>query len=435
MPLDDFRPSTAQAEPFFATLRGQIGRTRRTSLWIAEPLTQEDQIVQAIDDASPTKWHLAHTTWFFEEMVLKPFDPAYRVFDDRFGYCFNSYYETAGPRHPRPKRSLLTRPRHDEVMAYRRHIDEALATFFDRGGNGQPPEALRLIELGIHHEQQHQELMLTDCLAAFAGNPLRPAYREEEHAAHGKQAAADLEWVSFAGGIFPVGHDGEGFAFDNEGPRHDQLMRPFRLANRLVTNGEWLDFMEDGGYETPTLWLSDGWATVRREGWEAPLYWEMRAGVWHQMGLRGLQPVDPARPVCHVSYYEADAFARWAGKRLPTEFEWEVAAKSLPLDGNILSRKALRPLPASTGEGGLQQMIGDVWEWTGSAYLAFPGFRPAEGAVGEYNGKFMCNQFVLKGGSCVTPEGHIRRSYRNFFYPHQRWQFTGLRLADDGAAR
>ncbi|MGB0086694.1 MAG: ergothioneine biosynthesis protein EgtB [Rhodomicrobiaceae bacterium] len=432
MPLDDFGRSGAPAEGSLAGLLEQLRRTRQTSLWIAEPLTEEDQIVQAMEDASPTKWHLAHTTWFFEEMVLKPYDPAYRVFDDRFGYCFNSYYETAGPRHPRPKRGLLTRPRHDEVIGYRRHIDAALDAFFNRGANGQPPRALRLIELGIHHEQQHQELMLTDCLAAFAGNPLRPAYREEASSPNGTTPAEPL-WMAFDGGIFPVGHDGEGFAFDNEGPHHDQLIRPFRLANRLVANAEWLAFMADGGYETPTLWLADGWATVGREGWEAPLYWEMRDGGWHQMGLRGLKPVDPARPVCHVSYYEADAFARWAGKRLPTEFEWEVAAAAVPLDGNMLSRKTLRPEAAASGERGLRQMIGDVWEWTGSAYLPYPGFKPAEGAVGEYNGKFMCNQFVLKGGSCVTPEGHVRRTYRNFFYPYQRWQFTGLRLADDGA--
>lgn len=431
MPLDDFKP----ADPTFGNqpnLRGKLARTRQTSGWIAEPLTEEDQIVQAMEDASPTKWHLAHTTWFFEELVLKPHDPAYRIFDERFGYCFNSYYETIGARHPRPQRSLLTRPRHDEVMAYRAYVDEALETFFDRGGNGPSPEALSLIELGINHEQQHQELMLTDCLAAFAGNPLRPAYREAAALGDGGKAP-ELRWIAHEGGIAPVGHDGTGFAYDNEGPRHDQLIRPFRLANRLVTNAEWMDFMADGGYANSLLWLADGWATVGREGWEAPLYWEQRDGAWHQMGLRGLLPVDPARPVCHVSFYEADAFARWAGKRLPTEFEWEVAAAGQSLEGNILSREALRPEAARSGESGLRQMIGDVWEWTASAYLAFPGFKPVGGAVGEYNGKFMCNQFVLKGGSCVTPEGHIRRTYRNFFYPHQRWQFTGLRLADDGA--
>ena len=433
MPLDNLEPSSETAEPTVGGLQEKLFRTRQTSLQIADPLTEEDQIVQSMEDASPTKWHLAHTTWFFEEIVLKPHDADYRIFDDRFGYCFNSYYETVGPRQPRPKRSLLTRPRHDEVMSYRAHVDAALENFLGRDGNGPSPEALKLIELGVHHEQQHQELMFTDLLSAFAGNPLRPAYRQGTTGINCNKNA-DLDWISFDGGVLPVGHEGDGFSYDNEGPHHEQLIRPFRLANRLVTNGEWLSFMSDGGYETSTLWLSDGWATVQTEGWDAPLYWEKRNGQWYQMGLHGLQLVDASRPVCHISYYEADAFARWAGKRLPTEFEWEVAAQGQSLDGNILSRDALRPEPARLDAKGLQQMIGDVWEWTGSAYLAYPGFKPAEGAIGEYNGKFMCNQFVLKGGSCVTPEGHIRRTYRNFFYPHQRWQFSGLRLADDGGA-
>jgi ergothioneine biosynthesis protein EgtB len=430
MPLDDLKLAAKATEPSAIKLRDSLFATRRTSLQIAAPLTVEDQIVQAMEDASPTKWHLAHTTWFFEEIVLKPHDPSYFVFDGRFGYCFNSYYETVGPRQPRPKRSLLTRPRHDEVMLYRAHVDDGLERFL---GGAPSPDALKLIELGVHHEQQHQELMFTDLLSAFAGNPIRPAYLEGAAAINCTKIAY-LTWIAFEGGIQQAGHDGEGFAYDNETPRHDQLIRPFRLANRLVTNGEWLEFMADGGYETSTLWLADGWATVQNEGWNAPLYWDKRNGQWYQMGLAGLQLIDASRPVCHVSYYEADAFARWAGKRLPTEFEWEIAARDQPLQGNILSRKALRPEPARPDEDGLQQMIGDVWEWTGSAYLPYPGFKPAEGAVGEYNGKFMCNQFVLKGGSCVTPEGHIRRTYRNFFYPHQRWQFTGLRLADDGGA-
>jgi ergothioneine biosynthesis protein EgtB len=288
-------------------------------------------------------------------------------------------------------------------------------------------------ELGINHEQQHQELMFTDIHALFAGNPLRPAYRPAEAGDDVSRAAAKLEWKAFPGGICEIGHAGADFAYDNEGPRHQQLLRPFRLANRLVTNGEWLEFMADGGYRTPTLWLSDGWATVNREGWEAPLYWEQRDGAWRQMTLLGLMPVAAARPVTHVSYYEADAFARWSGKRLPTEFEWEAAAvDGLPIEGNMLGGDRLVPQPARKNAVGLQQMFGDVWEWTASAYLPYPGFKAAAGAVGEYNGKFMCNQFVLRGGSCVTPEGHVRRTYRNFFYPHQRWQFTGLRLADDG---
>jgi ergothioneine biosynthesis protein EgtB len=428
MPLDDL--VLASTGHPVSSLRGRLAQTRAMSLRIADPLTEEDQIVQAMEDASPTKWHLAHTTWFFEEFVLKPYDRAYKVYDERFNYCFNSYYENAGPRHPRPKRSLLTRPTHEEVIAYRHHIDRALDNFFDRGGNGPVPEALALIELGINHEQQHQELMLTDVLAAFAGNPLRPAYRAAEEDDNGR-SAPEVEFLHFAGGIFDVGHDGEGFFYDNEGPRHQQLLRPFRLANRLVTNGEWLEFMAAGGYATATLWLSDGWATVNREGWEAPLYWEQRDGAWHQMTLRGLLPVSPAKPVSHVSYYEADAFARWAGKRLPTEFEWEVAAETLPVEGNMLGVDRLMPVPARRNAEGLQQMFGDVWEWTSSAYSPYPGFKTAPGAVGEYNGKFMVNQFVLRGGSCVTADGHVRRTYRNFFYPHQRWQFMGLRLADD----
>ena len=431
MPLDDL--VLASVDHPASSLRGRLAQTRAASLRIAEPLTEEDQIVQAMEDASPTKWHLAHTTWFFEEFVLKPYDRAYKPYDERFNYCFNSYYENAGPRHPRPKRSLLTRPTHEEVIAYRHHIDRALDNFFDRGGNGPAPEALALIELGINHEQQHQELMSTDVLAVFAGNPLRPAYRPADDEDNGR-SAPEMEFLHFPGGIFDIGHDGEGFFYDNEGPHHQQLLRPFRLANRLVTNGEWLEFMAAGGYSTATLWLSDGWATLNREGWEAPLYWEQRDGAWHQMTLHGLQPVSPAKPVTHVSYYEADAFARWAGKRLPTEFEWEIAAENLPVEGNFLGADRLTPMPARRNVEGLQQMFGDVWEWTSSAYSPYPGFKTAPGAVGEYNGKFMVNQLVLRGGSCVTPDGHVRRTYRNFFYPHQRWQFMGLRLADDGGS-
>jgi len=434
MPLDDVPPPSQKSETQALGLPERLFQTRETSRWIADPLSDEDQIVQAMEDASPTKWHLAHTTWFFEEMVLKPFDPSYEEFDARFNYCFNSYYELAGPRHPRPRRSLLTRPPIDEVKAYRAHIDQSLERFLGEHPSDEMPEARDLIELGIHHEQQHQELMFTDILAAFAGNPLRPVYRTPDGGSSSRTDVSDPGWTAFDGGIFTVGHDGDGFAYDNEGPRHEQLVRPFSLANRLVTNGEWLAFMDDGGYSTPTLWLSDGWATVQNEGWEVPLYWEQQDGRWHQMTLGGLLPVDPSRPVCHVSYYEADAFARWAGKRLPTEFEWEVAAKDRPIEGNLLNKKALRPEAARGSGEQLQQMIGDLWEWTASHYSPYPGFKPAAGAIGEYNGKFMCNQFVLRGGSCVTPDRHIRRSYRNFFYPHQRWQFAGLRLADDGGA-
>ena len=409
-----------------ALLRERLVATRALSSELANPLSDEDQVVQVMDDASPTKWHLAHTTWFFEAFLLKRFLAGYRVFDERFEYCFNSYYESVGPRHPRPKRGLLTRPAAQDVRAYRDFVDAALDLLFD---TELTPEAAQLIELGINHEQQHQELLLTDILSLFAAEPLKPAYCEI-----GRGAAAGnsgpLTWLSFDGGTFAVGHDGEGFAYDNEGPRHEELIRPFKLANRCVTNAEWIEFIADGGYASPTLWLADGWNTVRAQDWRAPLYFEQAEGGSAQMSLNGFRPIDPSAPVTHVSYYEADAFARWAGCRLPTEFEWEVAAETVPLKGRDLGHGRLQPIAAESGAGP-KQMIGDVWEWTGSAYQPYPGFKAAPGAVGEYNGKFMCNQFVLRGGSCATPEGHIRRTYRNFFYPHQRWQFTGLRLAQD----
>jgi ergothioneine biosynthesis protein EgtB len=408
------------------SLHRRLIETRALSTELARPLSDEDQVVQAMDDASPTKWHLAHTTWFFEAFVLKRFLPAYRAFDERFEYCFNSYYESVGPRHPRAKRGLLTRPSGEEVRAYRAFVDEALGRLFDRD---LAREAAELVELGINHEQQHQELLLTDILALFAAEPLKPAYREANPGTVIGEVAS-LDFVPFDGGIFEVGHDGKGFAYDNEGPAHEELIRPFKLASRLVTNAEWIEFIEDGGYETPTLWLADGWNTVNTQDWEGPLYFEHGDGGYLQMSLNGFRPVDPAAPVTHVSYYEADAFARWAGHRLPSEFEWEVAAASLPVEGRTLGDGHLRAMPAKAGPG-LQQMFGDVWECTGSAYLPYPGFKAAPGAVGEYNGKFMCNQFVLRGGSCVTPKGHVRRTYRNFFYPHQRWQFMGLRLAGD----
>jgi ergothioneine biosynthesis protein EgtB len=408
------------------SLRDRLFETRRLSSDLAAPLTDEDQVVQANDDASPTKWHLAHTTWFFEAFLLKRFLPGYRVFDERFEYCFNSYYESVGARQPRAKRGLLTRPSAQEVRDYREFVDAALARLCDRE---LTPEAAELIELGINHEQQHQELLLTDILALFAAEPLKPAYHEADPGV-GAGDAAPLAWVSCDGGVFEVGHDGNGFAYDNEGPRHEALIRPFKLAERCVTNAEWAEFIKDGGYATPTVWLADGWNTVKSQEWNGPLYAEEAEGGVMQMSLKGFRPVDPAAPVTHVSYYEADAFARWAGYRLPTEFEWEVASASVKVEGRMLGAGHLRPMPAKTGAG-LKQMFGDVWEWTASAYLPYPGFKAAPGAVGEYNGKFMCSQLVLRGGSCATPEGHVRRTYRNFFYPHQRWQFTGLRLAQD----
>jgi ergothioneine biosynthesis protein EgtB len=422
MPLDDRPGRSPGAEDRQLKLSSRLFATRRLSLALAAPLSAEDQAVQAHDDASPAKWHLAHTTWFFEELVLKPYLLGYEDFDARFAYCFNSYYESLGDRHPRPRRGLLTRPSADEVRAYRAHVDVCLERL---AADELPNDALALIEIGINHEQQHQELMLTDILALFAANPLRPAYEEAREAlVFGGAPAAP--WRTIAGGVREIGHREPGFAYDNEGPAHQALLRDFRICDRLVTNGEWLAFMEAGGYATPSLWLSDGWATVQRENWEAPEYWERRDGAWLQMTLHGLRAVEESRPVTHVSYYEADAFARFAGKRLPTEFEWEAAAdgeaEPSPNPAHLL------PAPAVSGASGF---FGAVWQWTQSAYLPYPGYRPATGALGEYNGKFMCNQMVLRGSSFATPAGHSRRTYRNFFYPHQRWQFMGLRLADD----
>jgi ergothioneine biosynthesis protein EgtB len=422
MPLDDHPSGVVPADCRQEKLAAALSKTRALSLEIAKPLSAEDQTVQAHEDASPAKWHLAHTSWFFEELVLKAALPGYRVFDERFGFCFNSYYESLGPRHPRPERGLLTRPSAREVQAYRVHIDENLQALLARP---LPQEALDVIETGINHEQQHQELMLTDILALFAANPLRPVYRKTAEGPAGAQLPPEGHWRPISGGIYTIGHRGAAFAYDNEAPSHEVLLRDFKIFTREVTNGEWLAFMEAGGYSDPSLWLADGWAAVQREQWRAPGYWEERDGAWHQMSLHGLLAVEPLRPVTHVSYYEADAFARWAGYRLPTEFEWEAAslaeAEPAPLD---LAR--LRPAPASSGS---PARCGNVWEWTQSAYSPYPGYKPASGALGEYNGKFMCNQLVLRGGSVATPDHHSRPTYRNFFYPHQRWQFMGLRLA------
>ncbi len=408
-------------------LATRLFETRNLSLELAAPLSPEDVVVQAMDDASPTKWHLAHVTWFFENFVLKPYLQGYQIFDDTFNYCFNSYYESQGPRHPRPKRGLLTRPSIDRVFAYRAHVDEALQTLMS--GDDATGEVARLIEIGINHEQQHQELLLTDILALFAANPLRAAYQASPSGLDFSEPDP-VQWITYEGGIRSVGHRGDGYSWDNELPSHDALVHPFQLADRLVTNSEWLAFIADGGYQTASLWLADGWTTIHQNDWRAPLYWEERDGSWFQMSLQGLLPIVPSEPVRHVSYYEADAFARWAGKRLPTEFEWEVAAQAEPADRG-LDVGILRPRRAATRKGQPTQFYGDVWQWTSSAYLSYPGYRPPVGAIGEYNGKFMVSQHVLRGSSCVTPKGHSRPTYRNFFYPHQRWQFLGLRLASE----
>jgi ergothioneine biosynthesis protein EgtB len=412
------------------SLSERLFEARRLSLKLARGLNAEDMTVQAMDDASPTKWHLAHTTWFFETMLLIPYLENYAVFDESFNYCFNSYYESLGSRHPRPKRGLLTRPSSETVRAYRAYVDNWLEKLCSAGFTPES-EVARVIEIGINHEKQHQELMLTDILALFAANPLRPAYRPPRPYPDSGEPES-LRWIAYEGDVYEVGHAGEGFAWDNETPRHRQFIHPFRLADRLVTNAEWLAFIEDGGYRTFSLWLSDGWTIVNREGWQAPLYWEERDGQWLTMTFEGMQSVDRTAPVAHVSYYEADAFARWAGHRLPTEFEWEIAAKGAERRENNLISGTLRPLPSRSSRNGKpSQMFGDVWQWTQSAYLPYPGYRAPQGALGEYNGKFMVGQQVLRGASCVTPEGHMRATYRNFFYPHQRWQFTGLRLASE----
>jgi ergothioneine biosynthesis protein EgtB len=404
------------------------GFVRRASQSLSASLSESDATVQSMPDASPSKWHLAHTSWFFETMVLRPHCIGYRVFDENFDFLFNSYYESVGARQPRPLRGMLTRPSLETVHAYRAHVDAAMERFLVT----QPAERVTsLIELGCHHEQQHQELLLTDILHLFAQSPLRPAYKAPEPLVVDTGGLTAPLYKSFDAGLIEIGHAGAQFAFDCEGPRHRVFIEPFRLADRLVSNREWLDFIADGGYQTPLLWLSAGWAKVCEERWQMPLYWEKKGSGYWTMTLRGAQPVDPAAPVTHVSYFEADAFAAWAGKRLATEAEWEHAALSMPVEGNFVESGRLRPKPAQVGGVGVRQMFGDVWEWTRSAFLPYPRFRAAAGAVGEYNGKFMSGQFVLRGGSCVTPVSHMRASYRNFFPPEARWQFSGVRLAED----
>jgi ergothioneine biosynthesis protein EgtB len=383
-------------------------------------------MLQSMEDASPAKWHLAHTTWFFEEFILKPHVKDYSSPDERFAFLFNSYYVQAGPRHARSRRGLISRPDGAEVFAYRDHVDAAMRALMaeDQRDAARIGE---LVELGCHHEMQHQELLVTDLLHGLSHNPLLPAFRAPEPVP--LVSEQPHSWMRHDGGLVEIGHGAGGFAYDCEGPRHSAFLRPYKLASRPVTNRDWIAFIEAGGYRTATLWLSDGWSTCEREEWDAPLYWWRQDGEWWTFTLRGAQPVNLDAPVVHVSYYEADAFARFAGKRLPTETEWETAARERPIDGNFLDDNVLRPLPGTDASG--EQFWGDVWEWTQSPFTPYPGFRPAEGAVGEYNGKFMCNQFVLRGGSCATPKAQMRASYRTFFYPHQRWQMLGLRLADD----
>ncbi len=409
-------------------LLGAYREVRSTTEGLIEPLEIEDMVVQAMPDASPTKWHLAHTSWFFETLVLGRVT-GYEPFDPRYAELFNSYYESLGEPYPRDSRGLLSRPTVSEVLDYRRHVDQGMAEVLESCGGERFEELAPIVTIGLNHEQQHQELLLMDVKQVLARNPLRPAYRK---LARGSSACVPpMEWQAFEGGLVRVGNSAPGFAYDNEGPAHTVYLRPFELAPRPVTNGEYRAFIADGGYRRPELWLSDGWSLVQREGWQAPLYWETDGARWRVMTLGGLREVVAGEPVCHVSFYEADAYARWSGYRLPSEHEWEHAAGEPTSPGTLLEDGRFHPsaLHAAPSPGKLAQLIGDVWEWTSSPYVAYPGYRPFEGSLGEYNGKFMANQMVLRGGSCVTPKRHVRPTYRNFYYPHQRWMFAGFRLA------
>jgi ergothioneine biosynthesis protein EgtB len=411
------------------SLANRYRAVRSATMNLCDPLSAEDCAIQSMEDASPAKWHLAHTTWFFETMVLEAHQANYHPFHPEYRVLFNSYYNSVGAQYPRPKRGLLSRPPLDEVQRYRRSVDraiEALIADTDEGSRGA-----KLVELGMHHEQQHQELLITDVKHMLSNNPLRPAYLEGP--ARSVRDPLALEWQPHTGGVREIGHDGTGFAFDNEGPRHRVFLEDFELASRPVTNGEYLDFIRDAGYQRPEFWLSEGWAALSARQWKAPLYWEERDGTWSTQTLAGFETVRPEEPVTHVSYYEADAFAGWSGARLPSEAEWEVAADGAPVSGNFVESRLLHPAPSDTPPpaGGPCQLFGDVWEWTRSPYVAYPGFHPPKGALGEYNGKFMSSQMVLRGGSCATPASHIRASYRNFFHPDARWQFSGIRLARD----
>jgi ergothioneine biosynthesis protein EgtB len=404
----------------------RYGDVRRLTERLCWPLPVEDHVVQAMPDVSPTKWHLAHVSWFFETFLLRPHLSAYEPLNPSYEFLFNSYYNAVGPQFARPERGHLSRPTVAEVYAYRAHVDKGMAALLE---SSRATVLVPLVELGLNHEQQHQELILTDIKYNLAVNPLRPAY----HTVAPPRGAATpvLEWLHDSGGLQPVGHDGTGFAFDNEWPRHTTYLRPFRIALRPVTNGEYLAFMDAGGYRTWSHWLSEGWRTVQERGWQAPLYWERIDGEWWTQTLSGRERLDPHAPVTHVSYYEADAYAQWRGARLPTEQEWEHVAARQPVRGNLQEAGVYHPISAPAGADGPAQMFGDVWEWTQSPYAPYPGYRPAPGAVGEYNGKFMVSQMVLRGGSCVTPSSHIRATYRNFFPPDARWQFSGIRLAED----
>lgn len=422
-------PSSVTVSMPVDRLQDDLIRVRHLSEALCASLEIEDYGIQTMVDVSPPKWHLAHTSWFFETFVLVPWMPGYRCLDPRYTRLFNSYYEQVGSYHPRSERGLLSRPTVAQVYAYRHHVTEAMLALLAATAGKENHEIVRRTIIGLHHEQQHQELLLTDIKHIFACNPLRPVYRELPQLAAAMVAAP--EWKEFGGGLHEIGDDAlEHFAYDNESPRHKVYVDPFRLASRLVTNGEYLEFMQGGGYMNPVYWLSDGWKMLHAKQWQAPLYWSRIDNQWYEMTLGGLRVVDESAPVAHVSFYEAYAFAAWCNRRLPTEAEWEIAAREQKLDGNLYDAGYLHPVPVQSR--GMSQCYGDVWEWTQSSYSPYPGFRTADGALGEYNGKFMSGQMVLRGGSCVTSKSHIRPTYRNFFYPGDRWQFSGIRLAEDG---
>lgn len=427
--------STLESEGDSRTQRllDQYRDTRRFTEQLSAPLEIEDYVIQSMPDVSPTKWHLGHTSWFFETNILVPNSPEYRPFNPQYPYLFNSYYVSLGPQYARLDRGLLSRPTVKQVYDYRLHMDEHIEELFENLSGDRLEELLTILEIGIHHERQHQELMLTDIKHVFSVNPLNPVYNMDRATGHKDASIPELRWISYPEGVYQIGHDGKGFAYDNELERHRVFLNSFQLASRLVTNREFLEFIADGGYEKPLLWLSDGWNTVQSQRWNAPLYWEKRDRQWWIMTLSGLKELDELEPVCHVSYYEADAFSRWRGDRLATESEWEVAARDLPIDGNFVESGNLHPVILENArlDELPSQMFGDVWEWTQSHYSPYPGFRPLSGALGEYNGKFMANQFVLRGGSCATSQTHIRPTYRNFFQADARWQFSGIRLARD----
>lgn len=401
---------------------------RATTEQLCAPLAVEDYVVQAMPDVSPPKWHLAHTAWFFETFLLRPYLSGYRSIHPLYEVLFNSYYESVGSFFPRAKRGTLSRPTVEEVFLYRHRIDAAMIDLLSDETLPDRAEMQARTELGLQHEQQHQELLLTDILFNFSINPLCPKYADSMSAR--PSSALPMQWLDYEGGIVDIGYAGSAFAFDNECPRHAVLLQPFRLANRLVTCGEYAEFIAADGYRRPEFWLSDGWAAVQQQGWRAPLYWRANQGRWEVLTLHGPCSLDENEPVCHISHYEADAYARWRGARLPSEAEWEHASTGIAISGNLLETGRLHPQAAEPGHG-MRQLYGDLWEWTQSAYAPYPGFQPWAGGLGEYNGKFMCNQFVLRGGSCATPIDHLRPTYRNFFYPQQRWQFSGVRLASD----